>query len=90
MLEKDIERYFVKRMKDKSCLTYKFVSPGNAGVPDRIIITPNGWVFFVELKCPGGKLRPLQLAVKAAIESHKATYLVVDSKDAVDFLAERL
>ena len=39
---------------------YKFVSPGNAGVPDRIVILPNKQPIFIELKAEKGKLTELQ------------------------------
>lgn len=39
---------------------YKLVSPGNAGLPDRLICLPNGAVFFVELKTEKGRLSPQQ------------------------------
>lgn len=41
-------------------VAYKFVSPGNSGVPDRIILMPGGQVYFVELKREGGQLTSLQ------------------------------
>lgn len=34
----------------------KFVSPGNDGVPDRIVVLPGGGVIFIELKSTQGKL----------------------------------
>ena len=40
--------------------TYKFTSPGRAGVPDRMFIAPDGVVFFIEFKTPTGKLSKLQ------------------------------
>ena len=40
----------------------KFTSPGNAGVPDRIILLPDGGVRFVELKTETGRLAPIQRA----------------------------
>ena len=36
-------------------MAYKFVSPGNAGVPDRVVILQGGKSGFVELKRPGEK-----------------------------------
>ena len=42
MLEKDIERKLVAGVKRAGGKAYKFVSPGNVGVPDRIVIWPNG------------------------------------------------
>ena len=41
--------------------SYKFVSPGNPGVPDRIFILPGGKVFFVELKRKIGRLSNVQI-----------------------------
>ncbi len=43
-------------------LCYKFVSPGNPGVPDRIVLTPDGRIYFIELKTETGKLSNLQRA----------------------------
>ena len=60
-LEKSLEQKVVKYAKAMGCLCYKFTSPGNRGVPDRIIIGPTGKVLFLELKAPGKKPTPLQL-----------------------------
>ena len=50
MLEKQIESKVVKKAKELGFLTYKFSSPSNRGVPDRIFISPYGEVFFIEFK----------------------------------------
>ena len=60
MTEKALEKAFVRQVKEHGGLTYKFVSPGNAGVPDRIVIAPDGWVWFVELKTETGRLSRMQ------------------------------
>ncbi len=60
MLEKEIERRMVQAVKERGGLCYKFVSPCNPGVPDRIIITPDGRVIFVELKTEIGRLANIQ------------------------------
>lgn len=39
----------------------KWVSPGNNGVPDRILLIQGAPVVFIEFKAPGGRLRPDQL-----------------------------
>ena len=47
-------------MKKLGGVAYKFVSPGNAGVPDRLIVMPGGRVYFVELKTDAGYVTVLQ------------------------------
>ena len=60
VLEKDIERKLVKGVKALGGIAYKWVSPGNDGVPDRVVILPGARVYFVELKTETGKLSPVQ------------------------------
>lgn len=60
MLEKEIERRLVREVRRRGGLCYKFTSPGNPGVPDRIVILPTGEVIFVELKTEIGRLSNLQ------------------------------
>lgn len=60
MTEKQIEKILRDTVKKAGGIAYKFISPGNAGVPDRIVILPNRWPIFVELKTEDGKTTPLQ------------------------------
>jgi hypothetical protein len=60
MTEAQIESKMVRMVHDRGGLCYKFVSPNNPGVPDRIVITPNGRTIYVELKTLIGKLSPIQ------------------------------
>lgn len=60
MREKDIEKILVTEVKKLGGRAYKWVSPGNDGVPDRIIILPDLSPIFVELKTEHGKLSALQ------------------------------
>ena len=57
--ESAIEREFRKYVEDLGGKCYKFVSPGNRGVTDRLIML-NGIVSFLELKATGETLDPLQ------------------------------
>ena len=56
MRESDIERRLVQGVKKLGGRAYKFVSPGNVGVPDRLVVLPGGIVLFVEVKAPDGRL----------------------------------
>ena len=62
MREKTIEQKFREAVKAAGGLAVKFASPGFDGVPDRLALLPGGRMAFVEVKAPGEKPRPLQLA----------------------------
>lgn len=55
MREKAIEQKLVQAVKAKGGIAPKFVSPGFSGVPDRLILLPDGKCGFVEVKAPGEK-----------------------------------
>ena len=78
MLEKQIESKVVKKAKELGFLTYKFSSPSNRGVPDRIFITPHGEVFFIEFKSAKGKVTKLQEKVIKDITIRDVDVFVVD------------
>ena len=61
MLEKQIEKYLVRRVKENQGLTYKWIS-SVSGVPDRIVFL-EGRVHLVELKTETGVLSPRQTLV---------------------------
>lgn len=60
MQEKEIEKYLRDEIKNLGGRAYKWVSPGNDGVPDRIVILPGRAPIFVELKTETGRLTRLQ------------------------------
>lgn len=60
MLEKEIEKILVQEVKKLGGRAYKWVSPGNNGVPDRIIIFPGQMPIFAELKTDSGKVSSVQ------------------------------
>lgn len=87
--ERDIEKYLRDGVKSIGGRAYKFVSPGNNGVPDRIVLLPGGRIAFVELKAPGKKPTTLQEAQHRKIRALGFNVCVIDSKEAADiFLQE--
>lgn len=60
MLEKEIEKVLTSEVKKLGGRAYKWTSPGNDGVPDRIVIFPGRRPVFVELKTDRGRLTSLQ------------------------------
>ncbi len=60
MREKTIERQLVAETRARGGMAVKFTSSGTNGMPDRLVLLPNGRMGFVELKAPGKKPRLLQ------------------------------
>lgn len=86
MLEKDIEAYLRNQVKKIGGIAYKWISPGNNGVPDRIVLLPGGKSYFVELKAPGKKPTALQEGQQGRIRALGFPVFVIDSKEQVDTL----
>lgn len=82
--EKSIEDYLRLRVKQAGGRAYKFVSPGNAGVPDRLAILPGGRIAFVELKAPGKKPTVLQQKKIQELRSLGVLVTWADCREAVD------
>jgi hypothetical protein len=55
MLERDIEKALVRKVKSLGGIAEKFTSPAKRSVPDRLVTLPGGRIIFCELKRPGGK-----------------------------------
>jgi len=89
MLERDVERRFVARLKKELGLrSAKLKAIANAGWPDRLIPLKNGISVYVELKAPGreSNTSPHQDDVVAYLKSCNVPVLVTSSvDDAVNF-----
>ena len=85
MLEKEIENYFVWVVEMAGGKTYKFKSPTQRGVSDRIACMPNGETWFVELKRPkGGRLSPLQMSFREDVTRLNQQYALLINKQEID------
>ena len=68
-LEKEIERKLRLEVEKRGGRCLKWVCPGWAGVPDRIILLPGGRVMFAEIKRPrGGVVSDLQAFWRRKLE----------------------
>jgi len=84
MRERDIEAYLRVKVKALGGIAYKFVSPGHAGVADRLVLLPGGVVWFIEVKAPGGRLSPLQMLFARRMDELGMQYRTIWSKEDVD------
>ncbi|MBE0435912.1 MAG: VRR-NUC domain-containing protein [Methylomicrobium sp.] len=83
MRESKIEKALRLRVRELGGLCEKFTSPGNAGVPDRIVTLPWGRIIFVELKAPGKKPSKLQAFDHRRRRALGCTVVVIDSLELV-------
>lgn len=60
MRESEVERMLVDGIRRMGGRAFKWVSPGNDGVPDRIVVLPGYPAVFIEMKTITGKLTALQ------------------------------
>lgn len=67
MRENYIEAWIRKQIEELGGKFYKWTSPGNDGVPDRIAILPGGKIYFVELKTENGRLSEIQKWVQGIL-----------------------
>ncbi len=85
MLEKEVEKYLCRQIKNELFgWALKFVSPGQNGVPDRVVLIPQGRIYFVETKAPNKKLRKLQGYVCNKIRALGFSVLRIDTIEKVD------
>ena len=79
--EATIERNVCRFAKAAGLLVYKFVSPGQRGVPDRIFISTEGQTVYVEFKAPKGRVSPLQQMHINQLKGHKCKVFVINSEE---------
>jgi hypothetical protein len=89
MREKIIEGKLVLAVKALGGIAPKFVSPGYSGMPDRLVILPEGHVAFVEVKSPGGKPRPLQHKRHEMLRCLGCKVYVLDDADQIPELMHK-
>lgn len=83
MREKSVEQRLVKAVRAAGGLALKFVSPGMAGVPDRLILLPGGRIAFCEVKAPGEKPRALQVHRMEQMRALGCRVYLVDSEEKI-------
>ena len=83
MLERKVEKKLTDGVRKLGGKAYKFVSPGNVGVPDRIIVWPDGKIEFVEIKSENGRLSKMQTAQINRLQEMECAVHILYGADAV-------
>lgn len=90
MREKIIEKKLAAAVKKAGGIAPKFVSPSYDGMPDRLVLLPDGIIAFAELKAPGKRPRPLQEARHRLLRSLGFRVYVIDSEEQVGGMLDEL
>ena len=90
MREKQIERKLVTEVKKCGGIALKLVSPSFDGMPDRLVLIPDGRIAFVELKAPSKKPRPLQLMRHRLLRELGFRVYVIDSIEEIGGILDEI
>lgn len=88
--EKEIEEKLRLSVKAHGGIALKFTSPGFDGMPDRLILLPKGRIAFAELKAPGKKPRPLQLARHKLLQRLGFKVYVIDDEKQIGGIIDEI
>lgn len=90
MREKVVEEALVKAVKCRGGLALKLTSPSWVGIPDRLVLLPQGSLGFVEVKAPGKVPRPLQVRRLEQLKSLGFKVYVLDSLEKIEGVLDDL
>jgi len=88
--ERDVESYLVKRLGDIGLPCVKFIPDGKVGMPDRVVLLPDGRVLWVELKTDNGKLEEIQKVQHKKLRDLGHRVVVIWNRDEADSLIEEI
>ena len=90
MNEKKIEQKLTLAVKNAGGIAVKFVSPSFAGMPDRLVLLPDGVIAFAEVKAPGKHPRPLQEARHRLLRHLGFPVYVIDKEEQIGGMLREL
>lgn len=90
MRERTLELKLVKETRKRGGVALKFVSPGYAGMPDRLVLLPHQVMGFVEVKAPGERPKPLQKSRHAMLREMGFPVFVLDHSDEIPVILDQI
>lgn len=88
--EKQIEQKLVAEVRRRGGMALKFVSPSYSGMPDRLVLLPDGKVAFVEVKAPGKNPRSLQVKRHATLRKLGFQVFVLDAASDIPMILKEV
>jgi len=86
--EKMIEKHLKQSVIKMGGLCLKMGGRNMAGMPDRVVLMPMARAYYVELKAPGEKPRPLQEYVHQQFAKRGFYVQILDTLEKVDEFCE--
>lgn len=77
--EKVLERKLVRSVEERGGMCIKIHNPYHRGLPDRLIVLPDGGVCWVELKSKGKQPTKLQLLAHEELRKRGQEVFVIDN-----------
>ena len=90
MREKQVEAKLVRAVREAGGMCPKLVSPGLAGMPDRLLLLPGCRIGFVEVKAPGERPRTLQLYRHQQLRALGFPVFVLDDPAGIDEILKEM
>lgn len=90
MREKNIEQKLVKAVKSAGGIAPKLTCPGYDGMPDRLVLMPEGRIGFVEVKAPGKEPRPLQVRRHGMIRNLGFKVYILDDPEQIGGILDEI
>ena len=88
--ERQIEQKLVTETRKRGGMALKFVSPSFAGMPDRLLLLPDGKISFVETKAPGQKPRPIQVKRHEMLRKLGFKVFVLDAMEGIQVILDEI
>ncbi|AHA27996.1 VRR-NUC domain-containing protein [Candidatus Liberibacter americanus] len=88
--ESVLEQRLVKGAKNLDCFVRKIQFISHNGCPDRLLITPTGYLFWVEMKTAKGRLSTAQRRELELLQRYGQRIYVLTSVGEIDGFLEML
>lgn len=88
--EKDLERRLRNEIEKRGGMALKHTAQYHRGIPDRIVLLPNGVTVFVELKSTGKKPTALQAHAMQKLLDLGFACFVVDSTESLESVLDTI
>lgn len=89
MREREVESALTTAVRKAGGVSYKWTSPNQRGVPDRIVFLPGAMV-LVEVKAPGQRPTPLQQRIHDRLRNLGQDVRVIDTKEQAEELVREI